>query len=107
MGICDVHIHRVAVPRIYTTKVAPAGGHGDGKAGSEYVLIEMMADEHEQVSDHAEDVAAALARVKAAVSIPIIEHVADFEDRARVRASGWRLSIPGGRELGGLHPCNG
>jgi L-alanine-DL-glutamate epimerase-like enolase superfamily enzyme len=43
--ICDVNIHRVAVPRIYTTKVAPAGGHGDGKAGSEYVLIEMMADE--------------------------------------------------------------
>lgn len=45
MVICDVNIHRVAVPRIYTTKVAPAGGHGDGKAGSEYVLIEMMADE--------------------------------------------------------------
>ena len=40
-----MNIHRVAVPRIYTTKVAPAGGHGDGKRGSEYVLIEMIADE--------------------------------------------------------------
>ncbi len=45
MEICDLNIHRVRVPRIYTTKVAPAGGHEDGKAGSEYVLLEMMADE--------------------------------------------------------------
>ncbi len=45
MEICDVNVHRVAVARIYTTKVAPAGGHGDGKAGSEYVLLEMMADD--------------------------------------------------------------
>ena len=32
------------MPRIYHTRVAPMGGHRDGKSGSEYILIELMAD---------------------------------------------------------------
>ena len=39
MEICDLNIHRVRVPRIYTTKVAPAGGHEDGKAVSLHVGV--------------------------------------------------------------------
>lgn len=42
MEIQDVAFHRVAVPRIYNTKVAPMGGHEGGKSGSEYLLIEVM-----------------------------------------------------------------
>ena len=40
--IQDIKFHRVAVPRIYNTKVAPMGGHEGGKSGSEYLLIEVM-----------------------------------------------------------------
>jgi L-alanine-DL-glutamate epimerase-like enolase superfamily enzyme len=40
--IQDIKFHRVAVPRIYNTKVAPMGGHEGGKSGSEYLLIELM-----------------------------------------------------------------
>jgi muconate cycloisomerase len=42
--IRDIRFHRVTVPRIYHTRVAPMGGHSDGKSGSEYILIELMAD---------------------------------------------------------------
>lgn len=45
MEIVDLRVHRVRVPRTYQTKVAPAGGHGEGKEASEYALIELMADE--------------------------------------------------------------
>ena len=44
MEIQDVRFHRVAIPRVYNTKVAPMGGHEGGKSGSEYILIELMAD---------------------------------------------------------------
>lgn len=43
MEIQDISFHRVSVPRIYNTKVAPMGGYEGGKAGSDYVLIEAMA----------------------------------------------------------------
>ena len=38
-------------------------------------------DNPQQVSDHADDVAAALARVRQRVPIDLIEHVADFDER--------------------------
>ena len=44
MEIQDIRFHRVAVPRVYNTRVAPMGGHKEGKAGSEFILIELMAD---------------------------------------------------------------
>ena len=40
MQISDIHIHSVSVPRIYNTRVAPAGGHGSGKDNSHYYLLE-------------------------------------------------------------------
>ncbi len=43
MEIQDIRFHRVTVPRIYNTRVAPMGGHEGGKAGSEFLLIELMA----------------------------------------------------------------
>lgn len=45
MEIKDVRFHTVAVPRIYHTQVAPMGGHEGGKAGSTYVLMEVMSDD--------------------------------------------------------------
>ena len=43
MEIQDIKFHRVTVPRIYNTKVAPMGGHEGGKSGSEFLLLEVMA----------------------------------------------------------------
>ena len=36
-----IRFHRVALARIYNTKVAPMGGHEGGKLGSEYLVIEL------------------------------------------------------------------
>lgn len=41
MQIRDIHIHSVAVPRVYNTRVAPAGGDLGGKDYSRYYLLEL------------------------------------------------------------------
>lgn len=44
MRIRDIHIHAVVVPRVYNTRVAPAGGHIGGKDDSRYYLLEFETD---------------------------------------------------------------
>ena len=44
MRIRDIHIHAVVVPRVYNTRVAPAGGHIGGKDESHYYLLELETD---------------------------------------------------------------
>ena len=44
MQIVDLRLHAVSVPRLYTTRVAPEGGHRGGKETSDYVLLELVAD---------------------------------------------------------------
>ena len=39
-----MHVYPVSVNRIYKTKVAPAGGHGAGKEGSHYLILELETD---------------------------------------------------------------
>ncbi len=43
--ITQVALHPVTMPRIYTTYVAPAGGHAEGKAGSRYLLLELKTED--------------------------------------------------------------
>lgn len=44
MRIQSLEVHPVSVDRIYKTRVAPAGGHGEGKAGSQYLILELKTD---------------------------------------------------------------
>lgn len=45
LRIVDVQVYSVAVPRIYRTFVAPAGGHAvEGKETSRYLLFELIGD---------------------------------------------------------------
>ena len=44
MRIQSLTLHPVTIPRIYTTRVAPAGGHAEGKEGSTYLLLEVTTD---------------------------------------------------------------
>lgn len=44
MRIQEIAVHPVSVSRIYKTRVAPAGGHGEGKAGSQYLILELKTD---------------------------------------------------------------
>lgn len=43
--IRQVRLHPVTMSRIYTTHVAPAGGHAEGKAGSRYLLLELTTED--------------------------------------------------------------
>ena len=43
--IKQVRLHPVTMSRIYTTHVAPAGGHVEGKAGSRYLLLELTTED--------------------------------------------------------------
>lgn len=45
MTIADVHLSALRVPRIYKTRVAPAGGHGPGKEDSQYILVELRSND--------------------------------------------------------------
>jgi hypothetical protein len=42
--IREIQFHRVAIPGICPTRVAPIGGHEGNKVGSEYLLLDLMAD---------------------------------------------------------------
>ena len=44
MEIIAVHVCAVALRRIYKTRAAPAGGHGEGKEASRYLLLELETD---------------------------------------------------------------
>ncbi|NKB72791.1 MAG: hypothetical protein GKR89_37445 [Candidatus Latescibacteria bacterium] len=41
--LIDARFHPVTVDRLYTTQVAPAGGHLTGKSGSHYMVLELIA----------------------------------------------------------------
>ena len=45
MTITDVHLSALRVPRIYKTRVAPAGGNGPGKEDSQYILVELRSND--------------------------------------------------------------
>ena len=44
MQIVDLYLHAVRVPRLYSTRVAPEGGHRGAKDDSDYVLLELVAE---------------------------------------------------------------
>ncbi|MDP6507363.1 MAG: enolase C-terminal domain-like protein, partial [Planctomycetota bacterium] len=45
MKISQIRAYHVAVDRIYNTRVAPAGGHGDGKEKSDYLLYTLITED--------------------------------------------------------------
>ena len=45
MKISQIRAHHVAVDRIYNTRVAPAGGHGEGKEKSDYLLYTLITED--------------------------------------------------------------